>query len=61
MAAGVAKPRAQGQAITSTDTACINAVSTMPVSHHVTAKVIKAITTTTGTKIAVTLSASRAK
>ena len=61
IAAGVAKPSAHGQAMTNTDTACINAVSIIPVSHHVNPKVIKAIVTTTGTKIAVTLSARRAK
>ena len=61
IAAGVAKPKAQGHAMTNTETACIKAVSIIPVSHHVTPKVISAMTTTTGTNTAVTLSARRAK
>ena len=61
IAAGVAKPRAQGHAMTNTDTACIKAVSTIPVSHHVRPKVTNAIVTTIGTNTAVTLSANLAK
>ena len=61
MAAGVASPNAQGQAITNTDTACKMALSIAPVIDRVRPNVTNAISTTTGTNTAATLSAKRAK
>ena len=59
IAVGVASPRAQGQAITSTETAAVMAASTSwPVSSQA-AKVTTAIASTTGTNTAETRSASR--
>ena len=56
MAAGVAKPKAQGQAITKTETALISESSKgCPVSHQA-ARVIKAKPSTTGTKMLLTRS-----
>ena len=57
IATGVARPRAQGQLITSTATARVRAVPVSePVKNH-TAKVMTEIAITTGTKIPETLSA----
>ena len=60
IAAGVARPRAHGQAITSTATACMSAVVQSPLNHQVSAKVISATATTAGTNTAAALSATRA-
>ncbi|MNL28383.1 hypothetical protein D3C87_1500230 [compost metagenome] len=58
IAVGVARPNAQGQAITSTATALISAVSIgAPYSHQPTS-VANASSRTTGTKIWLTLSTS---
>ncbi len=61
MAVGVASPRAQGQAITSTETKLIKARLKFPSAErkYQTAKVIKAIRNTAGTKTETTLSARR--
>ena len=59
MAAGVASPSAQGQAITSTATAWISAVSSPAPAHHQPASVSSASSTTTGTNTADTRSTSR--
>ena len=59
MAAGVASPRAQGQAITSTATAWISAASVPAPAHSQPSSVINASTSTTGTNTADTLSTSR--
>ena len=56
IAAGVARPRAHGQAITSTATALIIAVSRSPLAIHQPSSVTSASTSTTGTKMALTLS-----
>ena len=58
MAVGVAKPSAQGQAMTKTATECMIAVSKIPLTAQVAMKVIRAITNTTGTKIPEILSAN---
>ncbi len=58
IAVGVARPNAQGQAITSTATKRIMAEIKSPVSPHQTKKVINAISKTNGTKTAATRSAS---
>ena len=50
MAVGVARPSAQGQAITSTETAATKPVPGSPCQSHQAAKVARAISTTTGTK-----------
>ena len=60
MAAGVAKPSAQGQATTSTATACTRALVALPVNSHVAIKVSAAMDKTVGTNTAAALSASRA-
>ena len=59
IAVGVARPRAQGQAITSTATALIKARVKSPDHPHQPTKVSTAMAQTTGTKIAATWSASR--
>ena len=59
MAAGVARPSAQGQAITSTATALMIEVSSSPLYSHHPASVRNAIATTTGTNTALTLSTRR--
>ena len=59
MAAGVARPSAQGQAITSTATACSRASSTAAPCHSQPASVTAAITSTAGTKTAATWSTRR--
>jgi len=56
----VARPRAQGQAITSTETAATKDAFTSPVSRSQPASVARAITRTTGTKTPEIRSASRA-
>ena len=58
IAVGVAKPRAQGQAMTNTATACMIAVSKIPLMAQVATKVTKAIARTIGTKIPEILSAN---
>ena len=60
IAAGVAKPKAHGHAITNTATAFIKACTQSPCMLQVSAKVPSAINTTTGTNTAATLSAIRA-
>jgi len=57
MAVGVASPRAQGQAITSTDTAFTMAEFSSPVARYHAAKVTTAIPMTAGTKMPDTRSA----
>ena len=59
MAAGVASPSAQGQAITSTATARISAVSAPTPAHSQPSSVSKAITSTTGTNTLETWSTRR--
>ena len=59
MATGVAKPNAQGQAITSTATARINATSSGSPMASQPSKVAKPINNTTGTNTAETLSTKR--
>ena len=59
MAVGVARPSAQGQAITRTATALSSASAGLPAMAHQPAKVTSAITSTTGTKMALTWSTSR--
>ena len=59
MAAGVARPSAQGQAITSTATARINATSSGSPMASQPKSVASAINSTTGTNTAATLSTSR--
>ena len=60
MATGVARPRAQGQEMTSTATPEVRVISTpWPVSSH-TAAVTTAMAMTVGTKTPATLSASLA-
>ena len=59
IAVGVARPSAQGQAITSTDTAAMMLCSMVPPASNQPSAVTMAIATTTGTKILVTLSTSR--
>ena len=56
--AGVARPRAQGQAMTSTDTAFKMAATASPRSSHQASPVTNAITITAGTNTALTLSTS---
>ncbi|MCY1299811.1 hypothetical protein D9M70_493520 [compost metagenome] len=58
IAVGVARPRAQGQAITSTATALSSAVSRPAPSASQTSRVSRAMTITTGTNTALTLSTS---
>ncbi|MCY1519778.1 hypothetical protein D9M68_545400 [compost metagenome] len=58
IAVGVARPRAQGQAITSTATALISAVSTPAPASSQPARVSRAMPTTTGTKTLLTRSTS---
>ena len=58
MAVGVARPSAQGQAMTSTETAVRMAASRSPPMAHQPMKVTAAMTSTTGTKTALTLSTS---
>ena len=60
IATGVARPRAQGQEITSTATPPVRALVTLPVARSHTTAVTSAMTMTTGTKIPDTLSASLA-
>ena len=59
MAAGVARPSAQGQAITSTATACSRASSTGASTNSQPPSVMAAITSTTGTNTAATWSTRR--
>ncbi len=59
IAVGVAKPSAQGQAITNTDTAETRLHTTCPVTNQPNKNVSKASTTTVGTKTWDTLSAKR--
>ena len=59
MAAGVAKPKAQGQAITSTATARINATSSGSPMASQPKSVAIAINSTTGTNTAATWSTCR--
>ena len=59
MATGVAKPKAQGHAITKTATAWMSAVSKPSPSAIQVPKVSKAINRTTGTKTSATLSTKR--
>ena len=59
IAAGVARPRAQGQAMISTATAFRNAPSQSPVANSQPASVATAATTTAGTKMPDTRSARR--
>ena len=59
MAAGVASPSAQGQAMTSTATACSRASSTAAPCHSQPPRVMRASTTTTGTNTAATRSTRR--
>jgi len=59
MAVGVARPRAQGQAMTSTATPFTRAVVKSPPSHHQRAKVRAATAHTAGTKIPAIRSARR--
>jgi len=58
-AVGVARPSAQGQAITSTATPLTSAGASSPPSHHHSPKVASAIATTVGTKTAAMRSARR--
>ena len=58
-AVGVARPSAQGQAITSTATAAVKAAVASPVSSSQPSSVTSAITSTTGTKTDEMRSASR--
>ena len=60
VAVGVARPSAQGQEITSTDTPAVSAEETSPVSSSQTITVISAMAITTGTNTPLTLSANRA-
>ena len=60
IAVGVARPSAQGQEITNTEIAERSACSTFCVAMSQTASVSAEIAITTGTKIALTLSATRA-
>ena len=60
MAAGVANPSAHGQAMTSTETALINASSKLPNIAQFPNNTTSAMPTTTGTKTPATLSAKRA-
>ena len=59
MAAGVASPSAQGQAITSTATARISAVSSPTPAHSQPTSVSSAMASTAGTNTAATLSTMR--
>ena len=59
MAMGVAKPRAQGQAITSTATAWIKATSAAAPHHHQAKPVTTAMASTVGTNTAATWSTKR--
>ncbi len=59
MAVGVARPNAQGQAMTKTATALTNAVEKSASHHQPTPKVSSETNTTTGTNIAATLSVRR--
>ena len=59
MAVGVASPNAHGQAMTSTATAWINAVTNSAVNHQVIPNVTILMATTTGTKIPDMVSAMR--
>ena len=59
MAVGVARPSAHGQAITSTDTALMSAVSTPVPAASQPSNVISAKPSTTGTKTALTRSTAR--
>ena len=58
IAAGVARPRAQGQAITSTATALINACSRLAPASSQPPRVSRAISSTAGTNTALTRSTS---
>ena len=58
MAVGVARPSAQGQEITKTETAYTNEVPTSPETIIQTMKVTRAMAITTGTKTPLILSAS---
>ncbi len=58
IAAGVARPRAQGQAMTSTATALISAVSSGAPASHQPIRVISASTSTAGTNTWLTRSTS---
>ena len=61
MATGVARPRAQGQEMTSTDTPAVRArVMSPPVAMSQTTAVTRAMAMTTGTKTPATWSASLA-
>jgi hypothetical protein len=59
IAVGVAKPIAQGQAMTVTDTAATNALATSPATMNQPKKVAAASKRTMGTNTAATLSARR--
>ena len=58
MATGVARPRAQGQEMTSTATPAVRAEVALPVANHQAPAAMAAMTMTVGTKTPATLSAS---